>query len=617
MLRRINIFPKRVHYFFSLKRWYILDNYFGCKVKKQIESKSSLPVGKWKNNLETVQPILNLLRLELDADEVIKRSEDVLSHRFSLLGSTFNKQTPGRKSSEYISIPWHTDPDSGYGWAKSGWYRNSRKEIPIGTDIKKPWELSRCQHFILLGEAYQLTENEQYTREYCNQVIDWIRNNPVRYGPNWAVTMEVGIRIANWLVVLLYFVKSPELNVTFLSTLLKSAREHGQHIMSNLENISLTTSNHYMGNITGLYFLSVLTQGLQESKKWKAYARKELEREIFRQTFEDGWHFESSTAYHRLVTEMFLYAFLLSEYVDEPFSENYLQRLIKMIEVLGEVIKPNGMIPQIGDNDSGRFLVFNVDRDLDELSIKYLLETANRSSKIYPNINGNDSIFFKTAGRYLFRSNCIYLMIVAGPKGTAGLGAHAHNDVLSFELNVEGKDLLVDPGTACYTSDPIKRNRFRSISHHNSLHWEGLEPCSLNNGLFELFEDGNLRVETCVSVVKDDHFSAIYEYKDHFHRREIRFKKLEEEIEVIDTCSHVGATLSFNCAPNIKPILLNNGFKLKKTVFSFDNVESITVKPSQYSPAYGKIELNNVVKVALSTKSIAWRIKTIRSNNER
>ncbi|MCK4790908.1 MAG: hypothetical protein KAV87_44640, partial [Desulfobacteraceae bacterium] len=252
-----------------------------------------------------------------------------------------NYELKDNELSEYVTIPWHYDPVSGHVWNKDVWYRHARKHVPKGADIKIPWELSRCHHFFILGEAYALTGDERYSREYRNQIFDWIENNPIRYGPNWAVSMEVGIRIANWLVSLLYFVKSRELDDMFFTTLLRSISEHGQHIMANLENISAITSNHYMGNISGLYILSALCPVLKQSKKWKTFAKNELEKEIFKQTFEDGWDFESSTAYHRLVTEMFLSPFLLAEFFGEPFSDNYAERLKRMVEVLGECAKPD------------------------------------------------------------------------------------------------------------------------------------------------------------------------------------------------------------------------------------------------------------------------------------
>ncbi len=618
----LRVFPRRCLYYARLKWCYFVDAGLSTVRKRSFHSRSYVPINskmlrEWKDHLAKAHCLIGAFRLRLDVGELVRRADDILHHRFSILGQTYEHSgLRGYSDSEFWPILWHFDPGSGHRWSKRTWYRHARENLQTGVDIKLPWELSRCQHFIILGEAYDITGDERYAREYCNQITDWIKNNPVRYGPNWAVTMEVGIRIANWVVALLYFVKSRELNDVFLATLLKSASEHGRHIMANLENISLITSNHYMGNIAGLYMLSVLCPVLKKSKKWEAFAKKELEKEIFRQTFEDGWDFESSTAYHRLVTEMFLYPFLLGGSLGEPFSEDYAGRLRKMIEVLGETAKPNGRIPQIGDNDNGRFLVFRPDRDAEDLRIDYLLQTAQRNPRIAPKIHGFRSVFYPEAGRYLFRSPRVYILVSASPKGQAGLGGHVHNDVLGFELNVDGEDIIVDPGTYCYTSDPKDRNRFRSVSSHSTLSWEGLEPCSLDKGLFMLPEEGVLKVEACNMGASEDFFSAVYEYKGRFHRREIHFKKVEDEIEIRDSCSHGGAMLSFVCAPGIEPIIENDGFCAGKATFCFDETKTIKMELSQYSPAYGKLQSNKLVRVSLFGKTCTYRIQlSISSEN--
>ena len=61
-----------------------------------------------------------------------------------------------------------------------------------GVDIKVPWELSRCAHFVTLGQAYALTGDESYTRAFSDQIEDWIRRKFVnKPGPMEAVWLSV------------------------------------------------------------------------------------------------------------------------------------------------------------------------------------------------------------------------------------------------------------------------------------------------------------------------------------------------------------------------------------------------------------------------------------------
>jgi len=81
----------------------------------------------------------------------------------------------------------------------------------------------------------------------------------------------------------------------------------------------------------------------------------------------------------------------------------------------------------------------------------------------------------------------MYLAIRCGSIGQNGNGGHAHNDNLSFELNVKGRDFIVDGGSYLYTPLPKIRNQFRSTSAHNTLAIDGLEQNRWGNGLRGLF----------------------------------------------------------------------------------------------------------------------------------
>lgn len=90
-------------------------------------------------------------------------------------------------------------------------------------------------------------------------------------------------------------------------------------------------------------------------------------------------------------------------------------------------------------------------------------------------------------GLYLFRSNRMFLALRCGAIGQNGNGGHAHNDQLSLELNVDGEDWIVDPGTYLYTPLPERRNQYRSVRAHFAPRLvNGNEPGQLDLGLFQL-----------------------------------------------------------------------------------------------------------------------------------
>lgn len=97
---------------------------------------------------------------------------------------------------------------------------------------------------------------------------------------------------------------------------------------------------------------------------------------MFKQVYPDGTDFEASTCYHRLVLELFFYSTffavqnekykvenekkdLLSSADDyktiaeDIFGKDHVDRLYKMFDAVLYLLKPNGRMPQIGDNDNG------------------------------------------------------------------------------------------------------------------------------------------------------------------------------------------------------------------------------------------------------------------------
>jgi len=50
-------------------------------------------------------------------------------------------------------------------------------DLANDADVKVPWELSRHQHFVTLGQAFVLTGDEKYAREFvaAAQRLDEIR----------------------------------------------------------------------------------------------------------------------------------------------------------------------------------------------------------------------------------------------------------------------------------------------------------------------------------------------------------------------------------------------------------------------------------------------------------
>lgn len=441
-----------------------------------------------------------------EEEKVINAANLAVRHVFDLLGSG--------PCSLGNSIDWQLDFKTGYRWNEKAFYKGLHPApYPGGYDIKVPWELSRCQHFTWLGQAYWLSSDEAYAREFCSQVEQWILNNPPQLGVNWVCTMDVGIRAVNWLWGYAFFRHSASLSDEFHIHFYRSMLEHGRHIVHNLEYSEILTSNHYISNLVGLVYLGFLLPEFIEAQNWCNFGLHELESEMFKQVYPDGTNFEASTNYHRLVTELFLSATMLASINGRSFSPEYLASLDRMIFVIASIMRPDGTTPIIGDQDNGRLYRLKVWENESQEWVKFRpLLAAYSAWKRKPlgvNFNSEDwteafwlvgpeavrqlqhmqrnlklnptsSILFPDGGWAVLRSDDDYLFFKTGPVGQNSQGGHSHNDSLSLDVFADGQTWIADPGTYEYTADFESRNLFRRTRAHNTVYIPGYEQSQID-----------------------------------------------------------------------------------------------------------------------------------------
>ena len=265
----------------------------------------------------------------------------------------------------YAPIDWQLDFRSGYRWSERTWSKDIQFGDVRGADVKVPWELARMQHLPLLALVASATGanrdlNERCRREFRNEVLDFIATNPPRFGVNWNTTMDVAIRVVNWLIARdLFLAGGAAFDQPFEEVLGRSIREHGRHIAANLEWTEQLRSNHYLADVVGLLFVAAYLPPDRQTDHWLSLARREVIAEGLSQFHKDGSNFEASTSYHRLSGEMLAYAVALLLGLDarqDAVPQELAERLQRAAEFTIDLTKPSGHVVQIGDNDSGRFV---------------------------------------------------------------------------------------------------------------------------------------------------------------------------------------------------------------------------------------------------------------------
>ncbi len=233
----------------------------------------------------------------------------VLRHEFDLLGS--GPYTPvdpdrGADANGYQPIDWYLDPRIRSPFSArysriAQW--NLDRMRPGRADIKLPWELSRCQHWPLLGQAYRLTRDERFAFEIANELHDFVEANPVGSAVNWACTMDVALRAANWALALelIRARRRPRARV-LVARRIEALFDHGVFIEGHLENNYEVTSNHFLSDVVGLLSMwRGSSATCRSGQSGTGNAARGSTQEMKVQVLPDGADYESSVPYHRLV----------------------------------------------------------------------------------------------------------------------------------------------------------------------------------------------------------------------------------------------------------------------------------------------------------------------------
>lgn len=556
-------------------------------------------------------------------NEILEEAQKILEHKFDLLGS--EETFLGEK------INWNQDFKSRFIWKNSFYKEILTVDINNDADVKVPWELSRFQHLFTLGKAYWITEDKKYYEEFRKQILDWIGNNPIYMTVNWTCAMDVAIRAINWIFGYFLFENLVKNDKEFLKKLNNGLFWHGKYIYSNLEKGLGLANNHYLSDLNGLIFLGLYFKNSLKSKetlRWINYSIKELEKEMFIENNEDGSNYETSTSYHRLVTELMFFPMILIEKNGYKISKYYKDRLEKMFEFMAKLTKENGKVPLLGDVDNGRLVILSHYYNWEVSDFRHLIslggEYYNNSllksvaareieDKLW--IFGSEeeileeyykkSCEFKNGGYYLLQNENIYCLIRCGELSLKGQGGHSHNDQLSLELNIKGEDFFIDPGTGAYTANKDIRNLFRSTKMHNTVYIKDFEQNTFNeNNLFEMKEESFARcLKFSDNQFEGEHFGYVDKTGD-IHKRRIVLKNNSLEIE--DYLNNSEGIISFILDPEVKIYESSNALILEKNkikVLLKSESKQWKISESLASKKYGEIQKTKRIEINFNSKN--------------
>lgn len=439
-------------------------------------------------------------------------AEPLRQRRFQLLGMSVEFKN---------EIAWAIEPATGACWPTHEYHIDFLRRLAKrreDADVRRTWELNRFLHFPLLGRIHwqlQHGKDDWCTREFATQVDSWVDGNPYGRGPNWASTMDVSIRMLNFIWGYWSFRHAQSIPDRFWKRLAETIWQHARHIERHPQG-AMISDNHHISHFLGLFYVGLLFPELPRAQRWLEQGRNGLIEQMRTQVYDDGIQHECTTNYQKFVAEMFLHAMLLAERNQCPFPAWYRDELCKMFTVLAELEQPDGLTPTIGDTDNGRLqdvASAKVPNDYRAvltagavaLARPHLLPRGGAVSELadtlcgastdktertptsfrQPQSRDTHSASFPKGGFFTVRSGNAHVVVRGGPFGLQGHGGHSHNDQLAFAYWYR-RPIFVDPGILGYAGlDPELIAYFRSTAAHNTLCVDNTEQLPVPHGCFE------------------------------------------------------------------------------------------------------------------------------------
>jgi hypothetical protein len=386
-----------------------------------------------------------------------------------------------------VAVPrgaaWRTDAVTGYAWPDRAFPFVNFLTHGADADVKVPWELSRLQWLVWLAEAVAAdTPEAPDALAALEQTLDdWRAHNPLGYGPNWTVAMEVAIRAVN--LGLAAALAWPSLADSTRAVVRATLAEHLRYLRAFPER-SDYEGNHYLLNVTGLVFLEGVVFGDAQAHR---LAERPWFAELDAQFATDGLHVEHAPLYHRLCVEALLWtlAFARRAGVAVPPDAAPLAarawNAARLLEQPGE-LSPDGELPVLGDCDSGQVVTFGPpSRGLEY--VRQLLGRAGGGAALLQAVAGGALIPAEdsreaVAGEpstavvgpfHRLAAHPFDLVVRAGPHGLFGLASHDHDDNAAPWVRFAGADFLVEAGCYAYTRSAAERLVDIASSSHNTV----------------------------------------------------------------------------------------------------------------------------------------------------
>ena len=298
---------------------------------------------------------------------------------------------------------------------------------------------------IPLAARYASGGGQEDVDQFKRLILTWIAACKYPLGDAWH-PYTISLRLVNWLICIDLFGDALVEDSIFLETVYESMYHQYRHLLVNQEKHLL--ANHYLENLKTIAICALM---FGEDDVLSTVERDYLQ-QLDEQILPDGVHYERSMMYHKLILEGLLRVELAYRSVGKSAPKIVATKSKQMLDAMASIELGMGKTPFFNDAADG------VAKECEPLI------HACR------NIYGYEPDYTKTAfpdsGFYKLYDDTTALVFFAGEPGPSYMLGHAHCDLLSFELSVAGRPMIVNSGTYAYQSE--LRPYFRSTAAHNT-----------------------------------------------------------------------------------------------------------------------------------------------------
>ncbi len=581
-----------------------------------------------------------------DARRLLRAADEILAGRWEVLGVV---------RLDMAAPDWFLDPLSGRRAPQAEYCFdiNHRNEAVTG-NVKQIWELSRHHHLTILASAYALTGDRRYAERAASHLRSWWDENPFLSGIHWTSGIELGIRLISWVWIRRLLDGWADVHDLFeRNELARRQIWWHQTYLSGFRSRGSSANNHVVAEAAGQLTAALAFPWFEQSASWAAESAGLLEEELASNTFPSGVNRELAFDYHGLVAELGLIAAIEADRAARPLPDGIWRSLGRMLDVAAACVDRGFGAPRQGDSDEGRALVIASPDSNRWEALLALGQTIFGAPEWWPRAQpGVASTLlsalarprplsdrpatrpwhFDDAGITIFRSGTangpeIWCRCDGGPHGFLSIAAHAHADALSVEVRHDGTDILTDPGTYCYGSDPAFRRYFRSTIGHNTLEVLGRDQ-STSGGPTMWTRHAKSRVTDLESSPDGDearwaaeHYGYRTLHPPVTHRRTVEFSGKRRLIEIRDEIESTGrpaVRLAFHLGPTVEADLDGGILALRWPDRDRGQATATMILPPSldwslirgasnpvlgwYSPAFGqKVPATDVIGVGFAT----------------